>query len=98
MSACKTVSMQPSVVQREAPDVPCAQRAVDAKPGRAPRASEWVEWLPPKPGEAQGVARLSAAASNYIIDVLGVIDKLRGVRAEEHKCLDALQEKGLIRQ
>lgn len=83
----------------EPPDVPCAQRTVDAKPGKTPRADEWVEWIPPKPGEASGgVARLSERAVAWIVETLGVVDKLRGVRAEEHKCLDTLQEKGLIRQ
>lgn len=72
---------------------------MDAKPGKAPRADEWVQWVPPKPGEPPaGTARLSERAVVWIADTLGVIDKLRGVRAQEHKCLDALQDKGLIRQ
>lgn len=45
-----------------------------------------------------GAARLSAAAATWIIEVLGVVDKQRAVRVEEHRCLDVLQEKGLIRQ
>ena len=98
MTACSSVSTKPSVVQAEPPDVPCAQRTVDAKPPRAPRADEWVEYIPPKPGETGGVARLSAAAAGWIVDVLGALDKVRGVRAEEHRCLDALQERGMIRQ
>lgn len=98
MTACSSVSTKPSVVQAEPPDVPCAQRTVDAKPPRAPRADEWVEYIPPKPGESTGAARLSEAAANWIVGVLGAVDKLRGVRAEEHRCLDALQERGMIRQ
>ena len=96
MTACRSVSTTPSVVRAEPPEVPCAQRTVDPRPPRAPRADEWVEYVPALSGV--GAARLSAAAATWIIEVLGVVDKQRAVRAEEHRCLDVLQEKGLIRQ
>lgn len=65
---------------------------------RAPRGDEWIEWSPPKPDEAQGSARLSRKAALWIADVLGVAEKLRGLRSVEHECLDALERKGLITQ
>lgn len=96
MTACKTVSTQPSV-KPTPPRVSCKQQDVEAvRP--APRKDEWVEWLPPRPGEQQGVARLSEKAALWIADVLGVTDKLRGLRKVEHDCLDEAEKKGLIQQ
>lgn len=54
--------------------------------------------MPPRPGEKQGAARLSRKAALWIADVLGVTEKLRGLRAVEHKCLDDLEARGLITQ
>ena len=65
---------------------------------RAPRGGEWVEWLPPRPGETQGTARLSRKAALWIAEALGVSEKLRGLRSIEHKCLDDLEKRGLITQ
>jgi hypothetical protein len=96
MTACRTVSTQPSV-KPTPPRVSCKQQAApDVKP--APRKSEWVEWLPPRPGEQQGTARLSEKAALWIADTLGVVDTLRGLRKVEHGCLDEAEKKGLIQQ
>ena len=65
---------------------------------RAPHGNEWVEWTPQGPGETQGAARLSRKAALWIADVLGVTEKLRGLRAVEHNCLDELEKRGLITQ
>lgn len=65
---------------------------------RAPRGDEWIEWSPPKPGETQGAARLSRKAALWIAEALGVSEKLRGLRAVEHNCLDELEKRGLITQ
>ena len=55
-------------------------------------------WVPPLPGQANGAAVLSEKAAKWAIDVLSSFEKLRGVRAAEHACLDALEKKGLITQ
>lgn len=96
MTACKTVSTPPSV-KPTPPRVSCKQQAVEAvRP--APRADEWVEWMPPSPGADQGAARLSEKAALWIADVLGVTNKLRALRAVEHGCLDEAEKRGLIQQ
>ena len=67
-------------------------------PPPTPAKDEWVAWTPALPGVTQGAAVLSEHAATWIVDVLGTIEKLRGVRAAEHKCLDNLEKKGLITQ
>ena len=96
ISACKTTSTLPSVEQTP-PEVRCKQQDAPAVP-RAPRDSEWIEWTPPQPGKAQGDARLSRKAVLWIAEALGVTEKLRGLRAVEHNCLDELEKRGLITQ
>lgn len=79
------------------PEVRCKQQAApDISP--APRADEWIESVPAKPGEAQGAARLSERAVIWIVDAMSVVTKLRGLREVEHKCLDTAEKEGLIRQ
>ena len=84
-------------MKQEAPLVNCKQPAAPAVPPE-PKADEWVEWIPPRPGKVEGEARLSERAVNWIIDVLGAIRVSEGYRRIEHKCLDELEAKGLIRQ
>lgn len=61
-----------------------------------PRADKWVEWRPALSGP--GAARLSKEASDWILGMMGVYRSSEGLRGVEHKCLDELQAKGLIRQ
>ena len=96
ISACKTTSTLPSV-EPTPPEVRCKQQDAPAV-SRAPRGDEWIDWTPPKPGETQGAARLSRKAALWVAEVLGVTEKLRGLRTVEHKCLDDLEKKGLITQ
>ena len=96
ISAYKTTSTLPSVAPTP-PEVRCKQQAAP-EVRRAPRDSEWIDWTPPKPGEGQGAARLSRKAALWIAEVLGVVEKQRGLRAVEHNCLDALEKRGLITQ
>ena len=67
---------------------------------REPKADEWIEWNPPRPGSATaaGEARLSERAVNWIIEVLGVVRVSEGYRRVEHNCLDESEARGLIRQ
>lgn len=44
------------------------------------------------------VAMLSRQAATWIVDVLGLLDKERTLRAEEHRCLDEHEAKGAIKQ
>jgi len=64
----------------------------------APRSDEWVDWVPPFPGETQGVAVLSRKAALWVNDVLGILRVEKGLRGVEHDCLDKLEKKGLITQ
>jgi len=41
---------------------------------------------------------LSRAASEWIVSVLGLLDKERALRGEEHRCLDDHEKKEIIRQ
>lgn len=81
----------------EAPEVRCKQ-----EPGpivsKAPRADEWVEWRPPRPGSTFGDARLSKQAVEWITELLAALRVVEGLRGVEHKCLDDHEAKGLIRQ
>lgn len=96
MSGCKSVSTVPSV-KPTIPEVRCQQAdSPDIAP--APRPDEWIDYTPPMPGHAQGSARLSERAVLWIVDVLGVVRKQRGLREIEHACLDDAEAKGLIRQ
>lgn len=61
-----------------------------------PKADKWVEWRPALSGP--GTARLSKEASDWILGVQGVYRSSESLRGVEHKCLDALEAKGLIRQ
>lgn len=55
-----------------------------------------MEWRPALSGP--GTARLSKEASDWILEMLKVYRSSEGLRGVEHKCLDDLQAKGLIRQ
>lgn len=63
-----------------------------------PKADEWIEWNPPRPGKTTGEARLSEKAVTWVLDVLNVLRVSEGLRKVEHDCLDAHEAKGLIRQ
>lgn len=99
MSGCKTASEPRELPQLkpEAPLVNCKQPAAPLTP-KEPKADEWIEWNPPRPGKTDGEARLSERAVNWIIEVLGVVRVSEGYRKVEHGCLDQLEAKGLIRQ
>ena len=100
MTACKTGSSVPSkllTVEPEKPEVRCKQQAAPTVRS-PPAASEWVEWRPPTPGQAQGTARLSEAAVLWIAETLAVTATLRELRRVEHECLDDAERRGLIRQ
>lgn len=99
ISACKTGSPKRELPQlkQEAPEVRCKQPAAPAV-SKEPAADEWVEWNPPRPGKVEGEARLSEQAVNWILELLGVVRVSEGYRGVEHKCLDDLEAKGLIRQ
>lgn len=97
LSSCATTPRPLPTVEASPPEVRCKQQDAPAVP-RAPRGNEWIDWTPPKPGETQGAARLSRKAALWVAEVLGVTEKLRGLRTVEHKCLDDLEKKGLITQ
>lgn len=63
-----------------------------------PKADEWIEWNPPRPGKTAGEARLSEKAVTWVLEVLNVVTVSEGLRNVEHDCLDAHEAKGLIRQ
>lgn len=63
-----------------------------------PKADEWIEWNPPRPGKVEGEARLSERAVNFVIDLFAWGTTVEGLRNVEHDCLDAHEAKGLIRQ
>lgn len=52
----------------------------------------------PPLGERSEACRLSQKAVDWIIDTLTVLRVTAGYRATEHRCLDELEERGLIRQ
>jgi hypothetical protein len=79
------------------PEVRCKQPAGRDVPPE-PKADEWVDWLPPTTSAPAGVAVLSKAAAEWIVDVLGVVRQEKGLRKVEHDCLDAAEKKGLIQQ
>lgn len=87
-----------STVPTKVPEVRCSQKTVNPLVARAPRSEEWLEWLPPAPGQSVGTARLSERASTWVVDVLATVEKLRGVRQAEHDCIDRLEREGLISQ
>ena len=97
LSSCATTPRPLPTVEASPPEVRCKQQAAPQVP-RAPRSDQWIEWAPPAPGEAQGAARLSRRASLWIAETLTVLEKLRGLRAVEHGCLDELEKRGLITQ
>lgn len=80
----------------EAPLVNCRQAASPVAP-RSPRADQWFACTP-QLGERPEACRLSQKAVDWIVDILTVVRVSEGLRAAEHKCLDALEERGLIRQ
>lgn len=45
-----------------------------------------------------GTAALSEQAATWIASVLGLLDAERTLRGQEHDCLDAAEQKGLIVQ
>lgn len=63
-----------------------------------PKADEWIEWNPPRPGKDAGEARLSEKAVNFVIELFAWGTAVEGLRNVEHDCLDAHEAKGLIRQ
>jgi hypothetical protein len=79
------------------PEVRCKQEGAQIVPG-APRAGEWVAWIPPSTGSPVGVALLSERAATWIAEILGLLKTERDLRQIEHKCLDEHEAKGLIRQ
>lgn len=97
LSGCATTPRPPPTVKASPPEVRCKQQDAPKVPS-APRSGQWVEWEPPAPGEVQGAARLSRRASLWIAETLATIEKLRGLRAVEHRCLDELEKRGLITQ
>lgn len=99
-TGCKTASKPRALPQLapEPPQVRCKQADGPLVP-REPKADEWIEWIPPKPGmPAGGEARLSQKAVNFVIDLYTTIRIDRGLRSTEHACLDEHEAKGLIRQ
>lgn len=91
MTACKTPSTQPSLPPGP-PTVPCLQGPLPPI-ADAPRADEWVEWLP-----GPGAARLSEATVLWVRGVLGALEAEKAVRRRERACMDALEAQGHIRQ
>lgn len=98
MSACRTVStpLELPQLKPEPPQVDCAQPAAP-KPPVAPREDQWLSCQPAL-GDRPEACRLSKKAVDWIIDVLTALRVSEGYRATEHKCLDELEEHGLIRQ
>jgi hypothetical protein len=98
MTACKTGSAKRELPQLkpEAPLVSCKQPATPLVPVE-PKAAQWVSCDPPL-GTRSEACRLSQKAVDWIIDLLSVLRVSEGYRAAEHKCLDTLEDKGLIRQ
>jgi hypothetical protein len=84
-------------LKQEAPEVRCKKDAGPVVPVE-PKADEWIEWNPPRPGKVEGEARLSEKAVNFVIDLLGWGMTIESLRKVEHKCLDEHEAKGLIRQ
>lgn len=74
----------------KAPRVSCRKQATGPTPA-APREGEWVE-------TRNGTAALSEQAATWIASVLGLLDAERTLRGQEHDCLDAAEQKGLIVQ
>lgn len=74
----------------QAPTVDCKQPATPpiAMP---PCAACWVT-------PVNGVAQLSQQAASWIVELLGTVDKERALRAEEHRCLDEHEARGIIKQ
>lgn len=99
MTACKTGSAKRELPQlkQEAPEVRCKKGPAPAVPVE-PKADEWIEWNPPRPGKTAGEARLSEKAVTWVLEVLNVVTVSEGLRNVEHDCLDAHEAKGLIRQ
>jgi hypothetical protein len=65
-----------------------------------PRSNQWVQCVPPLPGslDKNEACRASVEIVQWAEAAALVVDKLRGVRGEEHACLDDAEAKGLIRQ
>lgn len=98
MAACSSASKKP-LVEQTTSEVRCKQPQ-DFKLPALPSSTEWIECAPPLPGSLDKIeaCRLSERAALWVEAAANVVDKLRGVRAEEHACLDAAEEKGLIQQ
>ena len=86
----------PASLKPTPPVVDCRKPDAGEYPA-APREDEWVEYRPASPGYPQGVARLSEAASTWILAVMGVARRERALRAQEHACEDGLRREGVIR-
>lgn len=98
MTACKSVSTPRELPQLkpEAPLVSCRQPVSPAAPP-APRADQWVT-CDPALGTRTEACRLSQKAVDWIVDTLTALRLTAGYRAAEQRCLDGLEERGLIRQ
>ncbi len=68
----------------------CQQPATPPIPD-APCSDCWV-------GLVDGVVQLSQSAATWVVEVLGTLDKERELRAEEHRCLDEHERRGIIKQ
>lgn len=89
LTACSGVSTK-RYVAPEPPQVRCQKQQGPLLTAQ-PAADEWV-------AVKDGMATLSEQAALWIVDVLGVLQTERGLRAEEHRCLDDHEKRGLIRQ
>lgn len=94
LTACSTRSTLPSsgptaeiVEKAQVPRVSCKKQATE-RISRAPRNEEWVN--------TDG--QLSELAASWIARVLGLLDKERELRRQEHACLDGHEKKGVIIQ
>lgn len=98
MTACSSVSKKP-LVEQTTSEVRCKQPQDFVLPA-VPSKTKWVQCSPPLPGslEKNEACRLSEEAALWVEAAANVVDKLRGVRREEHACLDDAEKRGLIRQ
>ena len=89
LTACSSQSTK-RYVEPTAPTVRCKKPATSATPP-APASGEWVAVV-------GGTVVLSERAATWIAEVLGLLDKERELRGEEHACLDDHEKRKIIRQ
>lgn len=94
LTACNKQLTRPSsgptaevIEKAQVPRVSCKKQVTEKTP-RAPRQEEWVN--------TDG--QLSEIAAAWIARVLGLLDKERELRRQEHACLDGHEKKGVIIQ